>query len=99
LVYMKINEITRGSSNVAIQARVVDKGEKREVNTKYGRKAVADFLLEDDTGQITLSLWEEKIDQVRVGDVLNIEGGYVTEFRDKMQLNLPRNGKLEILGQ
>jgi len=56
-------------------------------------------VLEDDSGQITLSLWEEKIDQVRVGDVLTIEGGYITEFRDKMQLNLPRSGKMEISSQ
>ena len=93
---MKINEITRGASNIVLKARVVDKGEKREVNTKYGRKSVADFTLEDETGQINLSLWEEKIDQVRVGDTLSIEGGYITEFRDKMQLNLPRSGKIEI---
>ncbi|MBI4894500.1 MAG: DNA-binding protein [Candidatus Aenigmarchaeota archaeon] len=96
---MKIGEITRSSNNIALQARVVDKGEKREVNTKYGRKSVADCVLEDESGQITLSLWEEKIDQVRVGDVLTIEGGYVTEFRDKMQLNLPRSGKMEISSQ
>ena len=96
---MKISEITRGTSNIALKARVVDKGEKREVNTKYGRKAVADFTLEDETGQINLSLWEEKIDQVRVGDTLSIEGGYITEFRDKMQLNLPRSGKLDIVNE
>lgn len=96
---MKISEIKRGTNNVEVEARVVDKGEKREVNTKYGRKAVADVTLEDETGQITLSLWEEKIDAVRVGDMVKLEGGYITEFRDKMQLNLPRNGKLEIVGQ
>lgn len=96
---MKISEIKRGVSNIAITAKVVDKGEKREVNTKYGRKSVADVTLEDDSGQITLSLWEEKIDAVRVGDTVSLDGGYVTEFREKMQLNLPRNGKLEIVGQ
>lgn len=94
---MKISEIKRGASNVAVTAKVVDKGDKREVNTKYGRKSVADVTLEDETGQITLSLWEEKIDTVRIGDTVSLDGGYVTEFRDKMQLNLPRNGKLEVV--
>jgi len=96
---MKISEIKRGDSNIALQAKVVEKGEKREVNTKYGRKSVADVTLEDETGQITLSLWEEKIDAVRIGDTVSLDGGYITEFREKMQLNLPRSGKLEIVGQ
>ena len=94
---MKIGEIKRGLSNVALQAKVVDKGEKREVNTKYGKKNVADVTLEDETGQITLSLWENQIDSVKIGDTISLDGGYVTEFREKMQLNLPRNGKLEVV--
>ena len=93
---MKINEISRGISGIALEAKVVDKGEKREVNTKYGKKSVADITLEDETGQINLSLWEEKIDAVKVGDTVKLEGGYVTEFRDKIQLNLPRSGKMEV---
>ena len=96
---MKINEIKRGLSGISLTAKVVDKGEKRQVNTKYGPRSVADITLEDDTGQISLSLWEEKIDSVKIGDTINLDGGYVTEFRDKTQLNLPRNGKLEIVNE
>ncbi len=96
---MKISEIKRGINNIALTAKVVDKGERRQVNTKYGPRSVADITLEDDTGQISLSLWEEKIDAVKIGDTISLEGGYVTEFRDKMQLNLPRNGKLEIVNE
>lgn len=94
---MKISEISRGLGNISLEAKVVDKSEKREVNTKYGRRSVADITLEDETGQISLSLWEDKIDSVKVGDKIKLEGGYVTEFREKMQLNLPRNGKLEVV--
>ena len=94
---MKINEISRGISGVTLTAKVVDKGDKREVNTKYGKRSVADVTLEDETGQINLSLWEEKIDEVKIGDTVKLEGGYVTEFRDKTQLNLPKSGKLEVV--
>lgn len=96
---MKISEIKRGVNNIALTAKIVDKGEKREVNTKYGQRSVAEVTLEDDTGQISLSLWEEKIDSVKIGDTVSLEGGYVTEFRDKVQLNLPRNGKLEVVNE
>lgn len=94
---MKISEIKRGSSNVDIQAKVIDISESRDVQTKYGKRSVADATLEDDSGQISLTLWEEKITSIKVGDMVNVAGAYVTEFRDKIQLNIPRTGKLEIV--
>lgn len=92
---MKIGEIKRGMNNVDVQAKVIDISEKREVQTRFGKKSVADALLEDETGQITMSLWEDKIDSVAVGDTVSIGGAYVTEFKQKLQLNVPRNGKIE----
>jgi ssDNA-binding replication factor A large subunit len=94
---MKINEIQRGSSNITLQAKVIDISDSRDVQTKYGKKSVADATLEDDSGQISLTLWEENIGKVKIGDSIIIAGAYVTEFRDKLQLNLPRSGKLEIV--
>jgi ssDNA-binding replication factor A large subunit len=94
---MKISEIKRGSSNITIQAKVIDISDSRDVQTKYGKRSVADATLEDDSGQISLTLWEEKITSIKVGDVVTIEGAYVTEFRDKLQLNIPRTGKVEIV--
>lgn len=94
---MKIDEIKRGMSNITLQAKVIDISERREVQTRYGKRSVADALLEDDTGQISLSLWEDKIDAIAVGDTINITGAFTTEFRDKLQLNVPRTGKIEII--
>lgn len=94
---MKINEVKRGLSNMSLQAKVIDVSEPREVQTKFGKRRVADAILEDETGQTSLTLWEEKIDSVSAGDTVNIEGAYVTEFRDKLQLNIPRSGKLEVV--
>jgi len=94
---MKISEIQRGMSNVSIEGKIVDISEVREVNTRYGRRSVADAMIEDDSGQIKLSLWENQIQSVRVGDKVSVSGGYVTEFRDVLQLNIPRSGKLEVV--
>jgi len=94
---MKINEIKRGISNISLQAKIIDISESREVNTKYGKRNVADALLEDETGQIGVSLWEDQISSVAVGDTIVINGAYVTEFREKLQLNVPRSGKLEVI--
>jgi ssDNA-binding replication factor A large subunit len=43
-----------------------------------------------------MSLWEAQIDSVRVGDNVSVSGAYVTEFRDQLQLSIPKTGKIEI---
>lgn len=93
---MKISEIQRGLSNVSIEGKILDISEVREVNTRYGKRNVADAMVEDDSGEIKISLWENQITSVRVGDKISISGAYVTEFRDVLQLNIPRSGKLEL---
>jgi ssDNA-binding replication factor A large subunit len=94
---MKISEINRSMSNISIEAKVIDISEPREVQTRYGKKNVADATLEDDSGQISLTLWEEKITSISVGDNIKVTGAYVTSFKDKMQLNVPRNGIIEVV--
>lgn len=94
---MKIGEIKRGMSNIAVEGKVVDVSESRQVQTRYGKKSVADATIEDDSGQIGLSLWENQINSVTVGNIITVSGAYVTEFRDKLQLNIPKSGKLEVL--
>jgi replication factor A1 len=93
---MKINEIKRGISGISVTAKIIDISEKRDVQTKYGRRSVADATLEDETGQINMSLWETQITSVAVGDRVTVSGAYVTEFRDKLQLSIPKTGKIEI---
>jgi len=93
---MKINEIKRGMSGMSIEGKITSISESRRVQTRYGSRSVADATLEDETGSIKLSLWEEKIDAVNIGDKVKISDAYVTEFRNQLQLNIPRSGKLEI---
>jgi len=97
MMFMMINEMKRGMSGISVEGRIVDVSEPRRVNTRYGPRSVADATLEDETGSIKLSLWEEKIESVNVGDRIKIDEAYVTEFRNELQLNIPRSGKLEII--
>ena len=84
-----------GMRGVFADGKIVDVSEPRKINTRYGQRSVADATLEDRTGKIKLSLWEDMIDKVRVGDEVAISGAYVTEFRNELQLNISRSGKLE----
>jgi replication factor A1 len=96
---MKIADIKLGLSGITVEAKVVEIGDSRDVNTKYGVRTVADAILEDDTGQIKFSLWEDQINAVSVGDNVVVNGAYVTQFRNVLQLSIPKAGKLEVVKQ
>ena len=85
-------------TGITIQAKIVDKGEVRTVNTKFGETKVCDAFLEDESGSIKLTLWAEDTEKVKNGDEVKLEGGYTTTFREVVQLNKGRkDGKLEVL--
>ncbi len=94
---MKIADVKVGMSSITLTAKILEISEIRNVQTKYGPRSVADAVLEDDTGQISMSLWEGQIKSVSVGDTVNVVGAYSTQFREKLQLSIPKNGKIEVV--
>jgi replication factor A1 len=96
---LKINELRDGSRRVDIEANVIQKSETREVRSKFTNETyrVADATIEDETGTITLTLWNEQTEQVNVGDRVKIENGYIKSFRGELQLNSGKYGTLTIL--
>ena len=84
---------------VDLEAQVVDKSEPREVRSRYTNETyrVADATIEDETGTITLTLWNEQVDQVNMGDRVKIENGYIKSFRGELQLNSGKYGSLTVL--
>lgn len=94
---MKIKELRSGMKKVDVAVNVVEISEPREVVTRYGEShRVATAVVSDESGTIKLSLWDANIDQVKVGDNIKIENGYVTTFRNENQLNVGRFGKLTV---
>jgi replication factor A1 len=96
---LKINELRDGARRVDIEANVIQKSETREVRSKYTNETyrVADATIEDETGTITLTLWNEQTEQVNVGDRVRIENGYIKSFRGDLQLNSGKYGTLTVL--
>lgn len=80
---------------VQVAGKIIEKPESREVTLKTGQKAkVADLTLADETGKIKLTLWDEQINKVNVGDRVRIENGYVNSYKGELRLNVGRYGKL-----
>jgi replication factor A1 len=96
---LKINELRDGMRRVDLEAKVIQKSETREVRSRYTDETyrVADATIEDETGTITLTLWNEQIDQVNVDDRVKIENGYIKSFRGELQLNSGKYGTLTVL--
>ena len=95
---MNIKDLRNGMKRVDVEAKVVEKGDPREVTSRYKDETykVADAVVADDTGSIKLTLCNEQIDQVNVNDTIKIENGYVTSFKGEIQLNVGKFGKLTV---
>ena len=95
---MKISDIKEGDNEINIEAEVTEKSYAREVRSRYGRVLmVADATLKDETGIITLTLWNDQISQVMVGNKVKIENGYAKSFRNVLQLSTGKNGTITVL--
>lgn len=81
-----------------IEGKVTDKSETREVTSRFKNETykVASAVIADETGTVKLTLWNEQIDQVNVGNMVKIENGYVSSFRGEIQLNIGKFGKLTV---
>jgi replication factor A1 len=93
---MKISELSPGTGSVELDAEVVSIDSNREIN-KYGRTLkVANATIKDDSGTITLVLWNDDIDKIKEGDKIKIENGYVNEWQNAPQLTLGKFGKMTV---
>ncbi len=94
----RIQDLKFGMKQINIKARVVDVPKASLVFTRFGEYAhVSNALIADETGTIKICLWNEKIHEVSVDSVVQIENASVTRFRGENQLRLGKNGRLSVI--
>ncbi|MBS3080523.1 DNA-binding protein [Candidatus Pacearchaeota archaeon] len=95
---MKITELIVGQGNVEVEGKISNIGNTRSFN-KYGKQlTVANAVLTDDSGSITLTLWNEDVKRFKEGDTIKIINGYVNEFQGEKQLTAGKYGSMEKIG-
>lgn len=95
---MKVSELQPRQGKVDIIVELVEKGEVREFS-KFGKSGrVCNATVKDDSGTIKLTLWNDDIDKVNVGDKVELKNGFVNEYQGEMQLTAGRFGSLEVVG-
>ncbi|WP_406656056.1 OB-fold nucleic acid binding domain-containing protein [Methanolobus sp. ZRKC2] len=95
----KIADITPESGNVRIIAKVMSVFPAKEFNRNDGTVGrVANLIVADETGSIRLTLWDDKADLVKTGDIEIGQSfqisGYVKEGYSGVEVNIGNNGIL-----
>ena len=92
---MKIAEL-QPKGKVNLTAEVVDLGEVRTFN-KFGKEGrVLNVTIKDESGQVTLTLWNEETDIVEKGCRVTIENGYASEYQGELQVSAGKFGSLKV---
>jgi replication factor A1 len=92
----KVTELTPESKRVNVLARVVSVGEAKEIPARFGpTRRVAEAILGDETGVITISLWQEQIGTIAAGETIQIENGFVSLVRGRMHLTVGKYGTIK----
>ncbi len=96
---MNVAQLGPNMKNVDLTVKVVGIREEREVTSRKDGQThrLVEVLVGDESGTVILSLWDERADQVKAGDVLKIENGYTTVIRGHLRLNVGKYGKMEVL--
>ena len=89
----RIDQLNPGDKKIFLTAKILDLKKPRTTSTG---KRVTEAIIADETGTITLSLWESQIDQVKIDDMIIIENGYTTVYDGKTILNIGQFGKLTV---
>ncbi|WP_298409003.1 single-stranded DNA-binding protein [Ferroplasma sp.] len=91
----KIKDLTPSSRRVNVIGKVVVLGEPKEIKTRFGEdKSVSEVVVADDTGKITLTLWDDQVKDIRDGETLKIDNGYISLLRGHMRLNVGKYGSM-----
>lgn len=96
---MKVNELRDGMRKVDVDVTVKSKGNIRTVQSKMSGDEfrVCDVEVADETGTVTLTLWDADIEKVSEGDKVKVQNGYIKSFRNVLQLNVGKYGTLIVV--
>jgi replication factor A1 len=97
-VTSKIGDLKVGMKRVSLKAEMLEIPKSRIVYTRYGTTAcVSNTLIRDETGSMKMGLWNQQIDMVHKGDVIDVKNGEVAWFSGERQLRLGRSGSLSVI--
>ncbi len=94
---MEIKEIQANQGKIDVVAKVIEKEEPRTFE-KFGKQgSVCNAKIKDDSGEIKLTLWNEDVEKVGLGDKIHIKNGWCSEYKGERQLSSGKFGEIEVI--
>lgn len=94
---MEIKDLKANQGNIDLVLEVVEKDEPRTFE-KFGKEGrVCNAKVKDASGEAKLTLWNEDVDKVNVGDKIHLKNGWCSEYKGEKQISSGKFGEIEIL--
>ena len=98
--WTKMADLREGMRSVNVAGRVAHISEERAFTRRDGSAGrVASVLMEDETGTIRLSLWDDDVDlnkDMEIGSILTVENGYTRLSLSAVGLNAGQSSRITL---
>ena len=92
---LNIRDLKPGMSSIHIKVTIAEISEPKKIITSKGiEHEILEAKVEDETGTMTLVLWDEKVLSLKVRDILRIGNGFVTSFKGEWRINVGKYGEI-----
>ncbi|GGL33468.1 replication protein A [Halarchaeum grantii] len=99
----RVEDLSVGLSDVTLVGEVLDTDAVRTFDRDDGSQGrVANLSLGDETGRVTVTLWDERteaVDEFAAGDVVEVVDGYVRERDGSIELHVGNRGAVEAVDE
>jgi len=96
VIKLSVRDLKPGMSHVNLTVKVLSTSESKQVVTSAGiDHEILELEVGDKSGSIKLVLWDEKIiSDLKKGDMVKFENGFVTSFKGAWRINVGRYGAI-----
>ena len=94
----QIGSLRFGMKGVDVTVKIIEVPPIKPVITRWGSECyVSNVKIADETGSITLSLWNQQVNKVRVGDEVELKNCYVSRYAGQLQLRLKQKSTMSVI--
>jgi len=94
---VKVGTLKSNLTNLKVVVKILSIGEPRIISSRRDRSEhrVTEAGVGDETGCVLLTLWDNQIDALNIGDVYEIKNAYTNLYHGSLRLNMGKYGTAE----
>jgi hypothetical protein len=93
----QIRDLRHGMKKINLKAEVLETQKPKQVHTQFGNAVMmTNATIGDESGKIKLLLWDQQVNAVATGDIIEIKNASVSTFKGEKQLRLGKTGTLTV---